>query len=443
VDRRAQAPPSQVPGDPLLGSAAAKGPDRWAQLLDGQLELLSLLMGQQDFHAALEGICRLVEAFNPDILASVLLLNPDGRTVRHGAAPSLPKAYWNAIDGAEIGPAAGSCGTAMHRRQQVIVTDIAEDPLWAVYKAVALPFGLRACWSTPILSPEGEVEGAFAMYFLTPRAPDDEDLRLVGFAARLAGVALDRIRAQERLREANRQLEQARLAADQANQAKTEFLASMSHELRTPLNAILLFTELLAEDAKDAQVAKDLQGLQAAGQHLLALVNGILDLSKIEAGAMEVHLDEVPVEGLLAEVADAMRPLLEARCNRLVLEVDPALGFLRTDATKLRQVMLNLLGNANKFTEGGTLTVSAWREGGEARFRVQDTGIGMTPDQMARVFQAFAQGDGSTARRYGGTGLGLMLSRRLCELLGGTLTLESEAGRGTTLTAVLPILQSA
>jgi signal transduction histidine kinase len=158
---------------------------------------------------------------------------------------------------------------------------------------------------------------------------------------------------------------------------------------------------------------------------------------------MEVHLDEVPVEGLLAEVADAMRPLLEARCNRLVLEVDPALGFLRTDATKLRQVMLNLLGNANKFTEGGTLTVSAWREGGEARFRVQDTGIGMTPDQMARVFQAFAQGDGSTARRYGGTGLGLMLSRRLCELLGGTLTLESEAGRGTTLTAVLPILQSA
>lgn len=431
------------PASDVWGGEDGLGPgSAWEGLLEGQLQLLSELVGSSNLGSTLDRICRLVEAFNPDILASVLLLDPNGKTVHHGAAPSLPDGYWNAIEGACIGPQAGSCGTAMHRRERVIVTDIATDPLWEVYRAFALPHGLMACWSMPIFSPEGRVEGSFALYFRTPRSPSSDDLKLVDFAARLTGVALERIREHEHLQRALADLEAARVQAVAASQAKGTFLASMSHELRTPLNAILLLSELLAADAGlggNTTAERDIQSIQSSARHLLSLVNGVLDLARIEAGATTFCWETLELAPFLEELGLSIQPLLASRDNRLRLDLDPqGLAFV-TDVTKLRQILTNLLGNAAKFTQSSTITLAVDRWGGDVRFRVEDEGIGMTPDQLERVFGRFEQAQARTGRDHGGTGLGLTICQELCALLGGRIEAESRPGTGTTMTVLLPL----
>jgi len=240
----------------------------------------------------------------------------------------------------------------------------------------------------------------------------------------------------------------ARRAAEEASQSKSRFLASMSHELRTPLNAILGYSELLLEDAvADGREAlrPDLERIQSAGRHLLGLINDVLDLSKIEAGRMELHLETFDVRDALAPVVETVRPLVEKRGNRLEARWGGALGTVRSDATRMRQVVLNLLSNAAKFTERGVVTLEAERMNGPAAagewlvLRVRDTGIGMTPEQLARLFEAFAQAEASTAGKYGGTGLGLAISKRFCEMLGGTITVTSEPGAGSCFEVRLPV----
>ena len=238
---------------------------------------------------------------------------------------------------------------------------------------------------------------------------------------------------------------QANEAAKQASQAKSAFLANMSHELRTPLNAILGYSEMLAEDATaagHADIVPDLQKIQTAGKHLLGLINDVLDLSKIEAGKMRLYLETFEVKSVVDEAAGTARPLLEKNGNRLELHLPEGLGSIREDVTKVRQVLLNLLSNAAKFTKDGLVTLDVRREVGVAGnwvyFRVADTGIGMTPEQTARLFEAFGQADAGTTKKYGGTGLGLAITRKLCHLMGGEIAVESEPGRGTTFTVRLP-----
>ena len=233
----------------------------------------------------------------------------------------------------------------------------------------------------------------------------------------------------------------AQVAAEAASKAKSQFLANMSHELRTPLNAIIGYSEMLQEEADDLgtpEIKPDLQKIHGAGKHLLGLINDILDLSKIEAGKMTLYLETFAVETLLNEVAATMQPMINKNGNQLTLEVAPEIGSMRADVTKVRQALFNLLSNASKFTDKGSITLRARRQGADLVFDVIDSGIGMTPEQVGRLFQAFAQADASTSKKYGGTGLGLALSRKFCQLMGGDLTVASEAGKGSTFTATIP-----
>jgi PAS domain S-box-containing protein len=247
-------------------------------------------------------------------------------------------------------------------------------------------------------------------------------------------------------KKAEEQLLAAKEAAESASKVKSAFLANMSHELRTPLNAIIGYSEILLEDAQDRgdkPTVADLEKIQAAGKHLLGLINDILDLSKIEAGRMDVYLEQVFLTRLIDEVRTIVTPMVQKNENRLVIDCAPDVGSLRTDMTKLKQSLINLLSNAAKFTRQGTITLRVLREAGEdgrgvIRFDVADSGIGMSQEQMARLFQAFTQADSSTTRNFGGTGLGLTITRHFCAMLGGDIQVASEAGKGSTFSIRLP-----
>jgi signal transduction histidine kinase len=240
-----------------------------------------------------------------------------------------------------------------------------------------------------------------------------------------------------------REIERRRLAAERARSNLSHFLANMSHELRTPLNAIIGVTEMLREDAE--ALKQDLEPLDrvlGAGRHLLALINDILDLSKIEAGRMELNLASFSLAPVIDEVVKTIEPLAAKNGNQVAVHCDGEIGMMHADQMRLRQALLNLMSNANKFTERGIITIDAHHQqengGNWITLAVTDTGIGMTPEQMGKLFQEFSQASSTTASKYGGTGLGLAISRRFCQMMGGDINVESELGRGSTFTIRLP-----
>jgi PAS domain S-box-containing protein len=250
--------------------------------------------------------------------------------------------------------------------------------------------------------------------------------------------------AEAELLRAKEEAETAKADAEAANVAKSEFLANMSHELRTPLNAVIMYSELLQEEAVDRGVESfvpDLERIRAGGKHLLALVNGVLDLSKIEAGKMDLYLETFDIASMVKDVATTVEPLVHKKSNKLILKFPPDIGTMHADLTKVRQILFNLLSNAAKFAENGTITIEVSRaavEGGWITFRVSDTGIGMSAEQLQKLFQPFTQADASTTRKFGGTGLGLVISKSFCRMMGGDVVVESQPGQGATFTVTLP-----
>jgi PAS domain S-box-containing protein len=404
-------------------------------LADAEQRMLTAIAEDRPLSETLEFACRGIETVLPGAACSVLLMSPDRRTLRHVAAPSLPAAYCAAIDGAPIGSAVGSCGTAAWTGEEVIVEEIAADPLWRDYRDLALEHGLLACWSIPLKSRGGTVLGTFATYHRERYRPSEAELEVVRRLAASSAIAIQRKRQDEALI-AEKEKAQA------ASRAKSEFLASMSHELRTPLNAILGFSEVIEHQLLGTGASERYAGYAAdihrSGRHLLDLINDLLDVARIESGKMQLDRERCDVPALVAEqVAMVRRAFPDAA--RIEIEDAPGCPPVMADARALGQIVLNVVGNAAKFTPAdGRIVIRAASEPPGFRLIVTDDGPGIAPDLLEELGQPFRHGEAAYSRRYGGTGLGLHISSALAEAHGGRLEIASTLGQGTTVAIALP-----
>jgi signal transduction histidine kinase len=303
--------------------------------------------------------------------------------------------------------------------------------------------GIASVVASPIFDANEHVIGALygARGARLRREIGPLEAQLVQVLASAVGAGLIRLEQDNRAS----QLRVAAEAAQAADRTKSQFLASMSHELRTPLNAIIGYSEMLQEEARDMELetfVTDLDKIVGSGKHLLMLINDILDLSKIEAGKMTLHLEAFDLSPVVKDVVNTAQPLVQKKGNQLVVQAPEPLGSMKADVTRLKQCLYNLLSNASKFTENGTITLTIERQPSQGRewlaFRVRDTGIGMTGEQMRGLFERFHQADSSTTKKYGGTGLGLAITRRFCRMMGGDVVVQSEPGKGSTFTLLLP-----
>jgi signal transduction histidine kinase len=324
-------------------------------------------------------------------------------------------------------------GRTLLEGKVVHIHDVLADPEYQALEAQKIA-AFRTLLGVPLIR-----EGVpIAVMVLARTAVDpftNRQIEIMTTFADQAVIAMENVRLFDEIQEKSRQLAEA-------SQHKSQFLANMSHELRTPLNAIIGVSEMLREDAEALkQDTEPLDRVLGAGRHLLALINDILDLSKIEAGRMELHLESFALAPLIDGVTKTIEPLAAKNGNQVV-HCDAAIGTLHADQMRLRQALLNLMSNANKFTEKGTITIAAHQGQENGRdwitLAVTDTGIGMTPEQMGKLFQEFSQASSTIASKYGGTGLGLVISKRFCQLMGGDITVESELGRGSTFTIRVP-----
>jgi PAS domain S-box-containing protein len=401
--------------------------------LAGQKRVLELLVQGAPLPDVLDALCEVIEGQARDrLVATVLLVDEGGQRLRSVAGRRAPADYARAVDGVQIGSCAGSCGTAAYRGQSVVVSDIAADPLWADFRDLALGHGLRACWSTPIFSSQGKVLGTFAVYFPTPRRPAPEEVRLVDILTRTAGVAVERRRAEEALREADRR--------------KDEFLATLAHELRNPLapmrNALQVI-QLAGNNAEAVGQAREMMERQM--RHMVRLVDDLLDLSRITRGKLELRKQTVELAAVVRTAVEASRPLIGVAGHHLAITLPPQPVFVDGDPVRLAQVFSNLLNNAAKYTEkGGHIWLTAERQGSDAVVSVRDSGLGIPREMLGRVFELFTQVDRTLEKAQGGLGIGLTLVRRLAEMHGGSVEAKSEgAGQGSEFTVRLPALLAA
>ena len=411
--------------------------DEATAVLDRQTSVMEQLASGARLGDVLEGIVVALEELIPGSRCSVLLLDDDG-VLRHGAAPTLPSAYSDAIDGLVPGPLAGSCGTAVHLGRQVVAADVSSDPRWEPFRDLAVEHDIGACWSSPIRS-RSRIVGTFAVYDRRPHEPDERERELVRRFTHLASIAVAHDGAASE-REARHVAELARQSAERANHAKSQFVTSLSHELRTPLQSITGFTESLKTlDLAPERRRQALDGISDASAHILSIVDDVLDLARAEAGAMPIALEPVDAATVAAATVALTRPLAAAR--GIALECVGRPVEVVADRRRLQQVLLNLVSNALRFSSSDTVVTIRTETGvdchpGTARIHVIDQGPGIPDDLLARLFVPFDR-LGADAGREGGAGLGLVLAKRLTEAMGGLLDLESTVGVGTHATITL------
>lgn len=410
--------------------------DEATAVLDRQTAVMEEIASGTSLSDVLDSVVSALEDLMPASQCSILLLD-DAGTLRHGSAPTLPEAYSEAIDGLVPGPLAGSCGTAVYFDEPVIAVDVMTDPRWVQFRELAAGHRLRACWSSPIRC-QSRVVGTFAVYHPTPYEPGHRDQELVRRFTHLASLAVEHDEA-AREREARHRADLARQTAERANLAKSQFVTALSHELRTPLQAITGFTENLQSlDLSPDQRRLALEKIGIASAHILSIVDDVLDLARVEAGAMPITLADIDANDVVAESFDLMQPVAYRRSIRLERS-GPSVAVV-ADRRRLQQVLLNLLSNAVRFSPANSVVhVSTEACQGFSSIHVTDQGPGIPAELLARLFVPFDR-LGADAGREGGAGLGLVLARRLTEAMNGTLELSSTVGVGTHIAVTLPAL---
>src|SRR5262245_34593278 len=354
---------------------------------------------------------------------------------RHAASYGLPPDVHAQMLTFQLERGPGSvAGRVALEGKPVQILDVQTEPDYNV--AAMRKAGAHTILGVPLLR-EGIPIGVLVLMRRMVRPFTDKQIDLATTFADQAVIAIENVRLFEEIQDKNRQLQQA-------SENKSQFVSSMSHELRTPLNAIIGLTEMMVTNAARFGTEKAMEPLQRvnrAGTHLLGLINQVLDLSKIEAGKLELNAQTVPLAPLIDEVVGTARQLAEQNKNRLTAATPDDLGSLTVDPMRLRQILFNLLSNACKFTKEGEVKLKAQRlfDGRDwIEVAVSDSGIGMTPEQQAKIFEEFTQADASTAQRFGGTGLGLAITRKLARMMGGDVTVASEPGKGSVFTVRLP-----
>ena len=416
----------------------------------GQERILGRIASGQPLQETLDELVRVVEAQAPRMLGSIVQLDADGRHLRHAAAPGLPLGYVEAIDGAAIGPAAGSCGTAMYRRELVVVSDIQQDPLWDDYRHLAAPHGLRACWSKPILSSEGEVLGSFAMYYREPRLPTYEERELIGVASQLASIAFERRRAQEELRRAQAEHEAQRRAAEERLQRSEKIEAigrlagGVAHDFNNLLAVIAGHCELLRRDVEPRHHPRVAEIVRAA-ERAAALTRQLLAFGRKQVLAPRT----VGLNAVVAPIEPMLRRLIGEDIH-LTFTLAADVGRVRVDPGQIEQVIVNLAVNArDAMPAGGRLTFETAnvvfgeseaaqypeaRVGPYVRLTAHDTGCGMDADTQSHIFEPFFK----TKEQGKGTGLGLATVYGIIQQSGGLISVSSATGRGARFDIYLP-----
>jgi PAS domain S-box-containing protein len=402
-------------------------------LLAGEKRLLEMIARRDSRAAILDALCRMVEGLASGSLCSVLMLDPSTNCLRHGAAPSLPVPYTEAIDGAAIGPSAGSCGTAAYRAEPVIVSDIAADPLWADYRNLALPHGLRACWSTPILSSEGKVLGTFATYYREPRSPTPQEHHVIERITHLASIAIEGEQAEEALRQA-----QADLARASRVTTMGELTASLAHEVNQPIAAAVTDANTCLRWLKRDR--PDLEEAHEAASRVVKDVTRAADIvsrvrSQFKKGALEREL--VDVNDVVREILVLLRSEATRYSISVRTELAGDLPQVTGDRVQLQQVMMNLIMNSidamKAVDETRELAIHSQRtENEQLLVCVTDTGVGLPPQRAEQIFNAFF-----TTKAHG-TGMGLRISRSILESHGGRLWAAPNSPRGASFYFTLP-----